>query len=49
MDVDGSNLRQLTSTAQAETQPCWSKENYIYFVRDEAGTAAHIYRIPGPK
>ena len=43
--VDGSGLKQLTMTREAESSPCWSPDNQtICFVSREGG-AARLYAI----
>jgi TolB protein len=45
-DIDGGNLRQLTTTREAESSPCWSPDGQtICVVSRERGPAA-LYTIP---
>jgi TolB protein len=44
-NIDGSGLKQLTSTREAESSPCWAPDNQtICFVSRERGPAA-LFRI----
>ncbi len=45
-NIDGSGLKQLTSTRQGDSSPCWSPDNEtICFVSRSSGVAA-LYTIP---
>ena len=48
MDADGANQRQLTTDPANESQPCWSREGYLYYVRETAQGKANIFRIKAP-
>ena len=45
-DVDGANLKQLTTTREGESSPCWSPDGKtICFVSRQSGKAA-LYTVP---
>jgi len=45
-DIEGGNLRQLTSTAEAESSPCWSPDGrMICYTSRERGGRPSLFKI----
>jgi TolB protein len=45
-DVDGSNLKRLTTTKEAESSPCWSPDGRTLCVVSQKDGKAALYTIP---
>lgn len=44
-DIDGKNLKQLTSTRESESSPTWSNDNRTICFSSEAGGQSALYTI----